>query len=110
MSGIIQNEQATTKYWDALKEVMDPEFPISVVDMGLIYNITQTGSDLEVEMTYTSTGCACMQWIENDIKERLLKEAEVEDVKIQVVWDPPWTTANLSEAGKNKLKHWGVSS
>lgn len=110
MSGIIQKEQITTKYWDALKEVMDPEFPISVVDMGLIYNITQNGSELEVEMTYTSTGCACMQWIENDIKERLLKEEEVEDVKIQVVWDPPWTTANLSEEGKNKLKHWGVSS
>ncbi|THE09724.1 metal-sulfur cluster assembly factor [Bacillus timonensis] len=110
MSGVIQSEQTTTKYWDALKEVMDPEFPISVVDMGLIYNITRHGSDLEVEMTYTSTGCACMQWIENDIKERLLKEAEVEDVKIQVVWDPPWTTANLSEEGKKKLKHWGVSS
>ncbi|MEH7235672.1 metal-sulfur cluster assembly factor [Bacillus sp. JJ1562] len=110
MSGIIQKEQATTKYWDALKEVMDPEFPISVVDMGLIYNISQNGNDLEVEMTYTSTGCACMQWIENDIKERLLKEEEVEEVKIQVVWDPPWTTANLSEEGKHKLKHWGVSS
>ncbi|RFB15409.1 metal-sulfur cluster assembly factor [Bacillus sp. HNG] len=110
MSGITQSEQATTKYWDALKEVMDPEFPISVVDMGLIYNITQHGNDLEVEMTYTSTGCACMQWIENDIKERLLKEEEVKDVKIQVVWDPPWTTANLSEEGKKKLKHWGVSS
>jgi len=110
MSGIIQKEQTTTKYWDALKEVMDPEFPISVVDMGLIYNITQNESELEVEMTYTSTGCACMQWIENDIKERLLKEEEVEEVKIQVVWDPPWTTANLSEEGKKKLKHWGVSS
>ncbi|MEH7388057.1 metal-sulfur cluster assembly factor [Bacillus sp. JJ1521] len=110
MSGITQNEKSTTRYWDALKEVMDPEFPISVVDMGLIYNITENESGLEVEMTYTSTGCACMQWIENDIKERLLKEEEVEDVKIQVVWDPPWTTANLSEEGKNKLKHWGVSS
>ncbi|MFD1779465.1 metal-sulfur cluster assembly factor [Fredinandcohnia salidurans] len=110
MSGIIQKEQTTTKYWDALKEVMDPEFPISVVDMGLIYNITQNESELEVEMTYTSTGCACMQWIENDIKERLLKEEEVDEVKIQVVWDPPWTTANLSEEGKKKLKHWGVSS
>lgn len=111
MSGIIQNVQTTTtKYWDALKEVMDPEFPISVVDMGLIYNITQFGSVLEVVMTYTSTGCACMQWIENDIRERLLQEEEIEDVNIQVVWDPPWTTANLSEEGKKKLKHWGVSS
>lgn len=100
----------TEKYWNALKEVMDPEFPISVVDMGLIYEITKNERDLEVRMTYTSTGCACMQWIESDIIGRLLKEEEIDNVEIQVVWDPPWTTKNLSEEGKLKLKHWGVSS
>lgn len=103
-------EQATVKYWNALKEVMDPEFPISVVDMGLIYEIMKNENQLEVRMTYTSTGCACMQWIESDIKERLLKEKEIEEVNIQVVWDPPWTVNNLSEEGKKMLKHWGVSS
>jgi metal-sulfur cluster biosynthetic enzyme len=101
---------STEKYWNALKEVMDPEFPISVVDMGLIYEITKNDHNLEVRMTYTSTGCACMQWIESDIKERLLKEDEIDNVDIQVVWDPPWTVKNLSEEGKRKLKKWGVSS
>ncbi|WP_449539002.1 metal-sulfur cluster assembly factor [Ferdinandcohnia sp. Marseille-Q9671] len=110
MNGITQNETPTKKYWEALKEVMDPEFPISVVDMGLIYNITKNVNNIEVEMTYTSTGCACMQWIESDIKTRLLKEEEVQDVTIKVVWDPPWTVENLSEEGRKKLKHWGVSS
>jgi len=110
LNGTTMNKQATTKYWNALKEVMDPEFPISVVDMGLIYEIMKNENQLEVVMTYTSTGCACMQWIESDIKERLLKEEGIDEVDIKVVWDPPWTVNNLSEEGKKKLKHWGVSS
>ncbi|PLR81285.1 benzoyl-CoA oxygenase [Bacillus sp. V33-4] len=104
-------ELDTSKYWNALKEVSDPEFPISVVDMGLIYEINKVeDSKLEVKMTYTSTGCACMEWIESDIKNRLLAEDEIAEVDIQVVWSPPWTVNNLSEEGKKKLKHWGVSS
>ncbi|MDQ6600162.1 metal-sulfur cluster assembly factor [Bacillus salipaludis] len=101
----------TEKYWDALTEVMDPEFPISVVDMGLIYGITKVDEGkLAVRMTYTSTGCGCMQWIENDIKERLLQEEDIAEVEIEVVWSPPWTVNNLSEKGRAKLKTWGVSS
>ena len=98
------------KYWDALKEVMDPEFPISVVDMGLIYDIQQDGGTIDVTMTYTSVACACMEWIEGDIKERLLQEPGVEAVNIHVVWDPPWTVERLTKEGREKLKYWGVSS
>ncbi|MBT2729006.1 metal-sulfur cluster assembly factor [Bacillus sp. ISL-75] len=101
----------TEKYWNALTEVMDPEFPISVVDMGLIYEIAKVEDrKLEVKMTYTSTGCGCMQWIESDIKERLLKEEDIETVDIEVVWSPPWTVNNMSDKGKEKLRTWGVSS
>jgi metal-sulfur cluster biosynthetic enzyme len=103
----VQQEQ---KYWDALKEVMDPEFPISVVDMGLIYDIDQDGSKLNVNMTFTAVGCACMEWIKGDIEKRLLQEPEVETVEINVVWSPPWTVDRLTEEGKQKMKHWGVSS
>lgn len=101
----------TEQYWDALTEVMDPEFPISVVDMGLIYDITKMEEGkLNVKMTYTSTGCGCMQWIENDIKDRLLQEEGIANVEIEVVWNPPWTVNNLSDKGKAKLRTWGVSS
>lgn len=98
------------KYWDALKEVMDPEFPISVVDMGLIYDIEEKEGIIDVTMTYTSVACACMEWIEGDIKERLLQEPGVKAVNIHVVWDPPWTVERLTEEGREKLKYWGVSS
>ncbi|MFD1360838.1 metal-sulfur cluster assembly factor [Lentibacillus salinarum] len=99
---------STQRYWDALKEVMDPEFPISVVDMGLIYEINQDNTTLHVKMTYTSTGCACMHWIESDIRDRLLEEDNVENVEINVVWEPAWTVDNLTEEGKKQLRRWGV--
>ncbi|MGE7762436.1 metal-sulfur cluster assembly factor [Peribacillus sp. NPDC097895] len=94
----------------ALQEVADPEFPISIVDMGLIYGVELRGNTAYVAMTYTSTGCGCMQWIESDIKKRLLQEECVHDVEIEVVWSPAWTVDQMSEAGRQKLKTWGVSS
>jgi len=107
----MQTTVETEKYWAALTEVMDPEFPISVVDMGLIYEIAKVeNGKLAVKMTYTSTGCGCMQWIESDIKARLLKDEEIDEVNIEVVWSPPWTVNNMSDKGKEKLRTWGVSS
>jgi metal-sulfur cluster biosynthetic enzyme len=107
MKGITPELQ---RYWDALKEVMDPEFPISVIDMGLIYDIQENQGTIDLTMTYTSVSCACMEWIEGDIKKRLLKEPGVTKVNIQVVWDPPWTVDRLSHEAREKMKHWGVSS
>lgn len=101
---------AVDHYWKALEEVMDPEFPISVVDMGLIYGIEEVEpGKLRVQMTYTSVACACMQWIEEDIRNRLFQEPGVRDVQIDVVWNPPWTVARLTERGRKALKQWGVS-
>jgi metal-sulfur cluster biosynthetic enzyme len=96
--------------WQALKEVMDPEFPVSVVDMGLIYDIQENDGQVQVTMTYTAVSCACMEWIEQDITNRLLREPGVKEVNIRVVWDPPWTVDRLSEEAKEKMKRWGVSS
>lgn len=102
---------ASDRYWEALKEVMDPEFPISVVDMGLIYDIaTESGGEkVVVTMTYTTIACPCMVWIEEDIKNCLLREPGVEEVDIKVVWDPPWTYERLTEEGRKKLEQAGVA-
>ncbi len=96
--------------WNALYEVMDPEFPVSVVDMGLIYGISVQDGEAEVTLTYTAASCACMEWIEGDIQKRLLKEPGVEQVRMNVVWSPPWTVDRLSAAAREKLKTWGVSA
>lgn len=97
------------RLWQALQEVSDPEFPLSVVEMGLIYSLNVEGNAVHVTMTFTSTACACMQWIEQDIRDRLLKEPDVEHVEIQVVWDPPWTSDRVTESGRQKLAKAGVS-
>ncbi|NSL50539.1 metal-sulfur cluster assembly factor [Calidifontibacillus erzurumensis] len=98
------------KYWKALTEVMDPEFPVSVVDMGLIYDIKEKDGVVDVKMTFTASSCGCMQFIESDVEERLLQEEGVKEVNIQIVWEPAWTVDRLSEKAREQLKYWGVST
>ena len=101
---------AETALWSALEEVNDPEFPISVVDMGLIYDVKRAGGHVEVDLTFTATGCPCMAFIEEDIRERLLREPDVEAVAIRVVWDPPWTRDMMTEKGREMLRNFGVAA
>jgi len=95
--------------WDALEDVQDPEFPMSVVDMGLIYGLRREGSIVHVQITFTAMGCPAMEYILSDIRERLMKETDVTRVDLEIVWDPPWTRKQLSQKGMEKLKRWGVS-
>ena len=100
----------TQKVWDALKEVMDPEFPISLVDLGLIYDVRRRDHTVEIDLTFTATACPCMEFIHEDIRERLLREQGIEEVQINQVWDPPWTADRISEHGKQVLKKCGVAA
>lgn len=96
------------RLWQALEEVEDPEHPISVVDMGLIYGIALRDETAHVDLSFTSMGCPCMEYIIDDVRERLLQEAIVSEVSLQIVWDPPWTRQRLTEKGIEKLKRWGI--
>jgi metal-sulfur cluster biosynthetic enzyme len=95
--------------WEALREVMDPEIPISLVDLGLIYDIRAEGGTVEVEFSYTATACPCAHFIQWDIAERLQREPGVEDVRLTEVWNPPWTKARITPEGRQRLKELGVS-
>ncbi len=99
----------TRNLWAALEEVHDPEFPVSVVDLGLIYGIRREGERVEVEVTFTAMGCPAMDMILDDIRERLLREPGVEQVEIEIVWDPPWTKSRLSERARELMRRWGVA-
>ncbi len=96
--------------WDALRDVTDPELPISVVDMGLIVDLAQHGSTVKLKLTFTAMGCPAMDFIMDDIRARLLQEPGVEQVEIEIVWDPVWTKARLTEDGIEILRTWGVSA
>ena len=96
--------------WDALRDVMDPELPISVVDMGLIVALTQQEGLVNLKLTFTAMGCPAMEFIMDDIRERLLQEPDVHEVHIDIVWEPVWTKARLSEEGIDIMRYWGVSA
>jgi metal-sulfur cluster biosynthetic enzyme len=100
----------TERYWRALKDVLDPELPTSLVDMGLIYDIESEGDLLRVTMTFTATACPCMSLIQMDIRDRLMEEEGVGEVAIEVVWDPPWTRAMLTDEGRATLRKYGVAA
>ncbi len=96
--------------WDALRDVTDPEIPISVVDMGLIVALTEQDGMVDLKLTFTAMGCPAMEFIMDDIRERLLREPGVREVRIEIVWEPVWTKARLSEEGIDIMRSWGVSA
>lgn len=99
----------TQTLWRALEDVHDPEFPMSVVDMGLIYGIAREDDRVRVDVTFTAMGCPAMEMILDDVRARLLKEPGVRRVDIEIVWDPPWNKSRLSERGRELLQEWGVA-
>ncbi len=91
-----------------LQEVLDPELPISVVDLGLVYDLSVEDGVVQVDLTFTATACPCMEFIQEDIRDRLLQERWVRDVDLRVVWDPPWTRERITEKGRRELRTLGV--
>jgi len=102
-------EERTGPLWDALREVMDPEIPISLVDLGLIYDVRREGAAVEVDLTFTATACPCMAFIHFDIQDRLQREPGIAEVRVNEVWTPAWTKARISPEGREMLKTMGVS-
>src|SRR5260370_23534232 len=99
----------TQRFWSALAEVQDPEMPVNLVDLGVIYGITERDRVVEVDLTFTAMGCPASDFILEDCRERLLREAGVREVRVNVVWDPPWTSARMTEAGRDALESWGLA-
>jgi len=99
----------TQHLWDALTEVQDPEMPVNLVDLGLIYAIKERDGVVEVDLTFTAMGCPASEFILEDVRDRLMRETGVTEVRIHVVWDPPWTVARMTEAGSDALESWGLA-
>lgn len=95
--------------WRALHEVADPEFPISLPDLGLIYGVDVEDGVARVEVTFTASACPCVEFIKWDIRDRLLREPGITSVEVDVTWDPPWTAERITERGRRALKRAGVT-
>ena len=94
---------------EALKDVQDPEMPINIVDLGLVYGVRRRGALVEVDLTFTAMGCPAYEFLIADVRARLLREPGVAEVIVKVVWDPPWTSAMLTPDGRDALEMWGLA-
>ncbi len=115
-TGIIQGATATGSFreemiWEQLKTVRDPEIPINIVDLGLIYAAAAVpvgdgidgGKRVEVKMSLTAPGCSMSDAIKAEVERKLAALPEVSEVRVDVVFDPPWNPGMMSEAAKLQL-------
>jgi FeS assembly SUF system protein len=89
---------------DALKKVFDPEIPVNIYDLGLVYDIFVDASGVAaIRMTLTAPACPAAQFLPTDVKKRVGEVPGVTDVKVDVVWDPPWSRDRMSDVAKLQL-------
>ena len=88
------------KVYTELKQVYDPEIPVNIVDLGLVYDVQVEGSTCNVTMTLTSQACPEAKTIPDVVKRRCNTVEGIDDVVVQVVWDPPWTPQRISPEGR----------
>jgi len=88
----------------ALRQCFDPEIPVNIVDLGLIYDVQFTESgNVTVKMTLTTEGCPSAQAIPEQVRQRIAAIPEVSDVNVEVVWEPPWNPSMISAAARQQL-------
>jgi metal-sulfur cluster biosynthetic enzyme len=98
------------RLWDALRTVEDPELPVSVVGLGLIVSLAYRtrGRRADLQITYTAMGCPAMEFIQDDIRAALLRDPDVEQVNIEVVWDPLWTRDRIRADARAQMRRLGI--
>jgi len=95
------------RVWEVLKTCYDPEIPVNIVDLGLVYDLridqAAQGAKVAVQMTLTAPGCGMGPVIAREAQQKISQLSGVADADVQVVWDPPWSPDKISEEGKKKL-------
>ena len=94
--------------WEQLKTVYDPEIPVNVVDLGLIYECKSIpldggGTRVEVKMSMTAPGCGMGDVLKDDARQKILGVPGVKEANVEVVWEPPWDSSRMSEAARLQL-------
>ena len=106
--GPMTREQLETKVWESLKTCYDPEIPVNIVDLGLIYDchLTPIGTDnykADVKMTLTAPGCGMGPVLAQDVQNKLVSLEPIDEANVELVWDPPWNQSMMTEAAKLQL-------
>jgi metal-sulfur cluster biosynthetic enzyme len=105
------SQVSTEQIKNSLKQCMDPEVPLSIVDMGLIYGIdVSENNDVNIKMTMTTKGCPLHDTMVDDVTRYAKKVPGVNNVQVDIVWDPPWSMDRMSDDAKAKMKDFGNQS
>ena len=89
---------------EALKDVFDPEIPVNVVDLGLVYDVNiLEGDKVHVKMTLTFAGCPMHEFLSEDAREKVIAGTGATDAEVEIVWEPPWTPELITEDGRKAL-------
>ncbi|MBZ5542941.1 MAG: iron-sulfur cluster assembly protein [Acidobacteriia bacterium] len=89
--------------FEVLRDCYDPELPVNIVDLGLVYDVAVQDDNVKVVMTLTARGCPAHSFISESVRVRVAKIPGVKSADVQVVWDPPWDISRMSEAAKKRL-------
>jgi probable FeS assembly SUF system protein SufT len=108
LSGPVTQEQLEKQVWDSLKTCYDPEIPVNIVDLGLIYDchLTPIGENnfkADVKMTLTAPGCGMGPVLAQDVQNKLISLEPIDEANVELVWDPPWNQGMMTEAAKLQL-------
>lgn len=98
------------RIWEALGGVTDPEYALSIVDLGLVYDVRVVDGAVRVAVTFTSIGCPAIDLILADAEAAIRAVPGVRDVRLDVVWTPPWTRERVSARGRRVLAMYGVAN
>ena len=107
-TGPLTQEELEKKVWEQLKTCYDPEIPVNIVDLGLIYDchLTSIGPDnykADVKMTLTAPGCGMGPVLADDVQRKLISLEPIDEANVELVWDPPWNQSMMTEAAKLQL-------
>jgi metal-sulfur cluster biosynthetic enzyme len=104
------SDAVEARLWRALDEVEDPEIPVSVVGMGLIVSLAYVPETrtAQARITYTAMGCPAMELIQDDIRDALLADPDVDAVALEVAWDPVWTKSRIRADARDAMRRLGI--
>jgi len=91
------------KIIEEIRKIYDPELPVNIYELGLIYDIKVDGSKVQIKMTLTTPNCPVAESLPKEVKEGAMQVEGIDDVDLQLVWDPPWTKDMMSDAAKLEL-------
>ena len=108
ITGPLTQEQLEKKVWEALKTCYDPEIPVNIVDLGLIYDcalspLGESNYKADVKMTLTAPGCGMGPVLAQDVQNKLISLDPIDEANVELVWDPPWNQSMMTEAAKLQL-------